>query len=283
MKRVFTILAVVVLTSTWFLTQKLNAQAPQKMSYQAIIRDGENKLLTTAGVGVRISILQGSPTGTVVYQEIFIPVPVTNENGLLTIEIGEGVAISGVFSDIDWSAGPYFLMNEIDPGGGTSYSLTSTTQLLSVPYALYAEHAGTSGQPGPAGIVATGYISGFGYNPQATLNFVTDPVTVEITSTTQKVFWTASKAFGSTVSGGASDLRINPAYRLVGATSVSTVGGWIYDLRCAQNTRQTYSLSGVVTGLAPGMYEFGMGAECIGTPANWNYNEYGYVSYILME
>jgi hypothetical protein len=119
----------------------LLAQAPQKMSYQAVVRNASGALVTGQGVGMKISILQGSPTGSLIYQEIYNPNPQTNENGLLSLEIGEGIPLTGTFSTIDWSNGPYYLMTETDPSGGTNYTISGTSQLLSVPYALYADSA----------------------------------------------------------------------------------------------------------------------------------------------
>lgn len=117
----------------------LFSQAPQKMSYQAVIRNASNTLVTNQNIGMRISILQGSPGGSAVYQET--QTPVSNINGLVSIEIGAGTVISGTFSAIDWLAGPYFVKTETDPAGGTNYTISGTTQLLSVPYALYANSA----------------------------------------------------------------------------------------------------------------------------------------------
>jgi hypothetical protein len=114
------------------------AQAPQKMSYQAVIRNNSNALVISKAVGMRVSILQGSATGTEVYKEIYNPNPETNANGLVTIEIGGGVPLTGSFASINWASGPYFIKTEIDPNGGTAYTITGTSQLLSVPYALYA-------------------------------------------------------------------------------------------------------------------------------------------------
>ncbi len=108
-------------------------KSPQKMSYQAVIRDASNHLVTTQ-IGMQISILQGTFDGTIVYSETHTPIP--NINGLVTIEIGDGNP--SAFASIDWSNGPYFLKTETDPAGGTSYTITGTSQLLSVPYALYA-------------------------------------------------------------------------------------------------------------------------------------------------
>lgn len=129
MKRVFTILAAIILVAGVF------AQSPEKMSYQAVIRNSSNALVTNQAVGMRISILQGSPTGTVVYTET--QKPTTNANGLVSIEIGGGAG----FSAIDWANDTYFIKTETDPTGGTNYTITGTSQLLSVPYALHAKTA----------------------------------------------------------------------------------------------------------------------------------------------
>jgi hypothetical protein len=118
------------------------AQAPQKMTYQAVVRNASDILITNASVGMQVSILQGSPTGLASYIETHTPT--TNINGLATIEIGGGSAVAGSFSTIDWGNGTYFLKTEIDPNGGTAYTISGTTQLLSVPYALYAESTGSS-------------------------------------------------------------------------------------------------------------------------------------------
>lgn len=116
----------------------LFAQVPQKMSYQAVVRNSSGVLVKNATVGVRISILKDSANGRIVYSEVYSPLPKTNINGLVTLEIGGGLPVSGTFSTIDWSKGPYFIKTETDPNGGTNYSITGTSQFLSVPYALYA-------------------------------------------------------------------------------------------------------------------------------------------------
>ena len=114
----------------------LEAQAPEKFSYQAVVRDGSNALVTSTDVGMQISILQGSANGVAVYMET--QTPTTNANGLVSLEIGDGTVESGTFSTIDWANGPYFIKTETDPTGGTTYSIVGTSQLLSVPYALHA-------------------------------------------------------------------------------------------------------------------------------------------------
>ncbi|MBL8000361.1 MAG: hypothetical protein JNL05_00245 [Flavobacteriales bacterium] len=126
----------------------LVAQAPQRMSYQAVVRDANDALVTSAPVGLRLSVNQGSLQGTAVYVETHTAT--TNTNGLATLEVGGGTVVSGSFSAIDWSAGPYFLRTEADPQGGTNYTIDGGGQLLSVPYALHAANSGV-GPQGPAG------------------------------------------------------------------------------------------------------------------------------------
>ena len=115
------------------------AQSPEKFSYQAVVRDASNQLINSHAVGVRMSVLQGAATGNPVYVETHTVT--TNANGLMTLEIGAGSVQQGTFTDIDWANSPYFLKTETDPNGGTNYSVTSSQQLLSVPYALYAKEA----------------------------------------------------------------------------------------------------------------------------------------------
>ena len=122
------------------LTLSSFAQAPEKMSYQAVIRGANNALVTNQQVGMQISILQGS---TAVYEET--QTPTSNTNGLVSLEIGTGTVISGSFTAIDWSAGTYFIKIETDSTGGTNYTITGTSQLLSVPFALYAKTSSDAG------------------------------------------------------------------------------------------------------------------------------------------
>ena len=124
-----------------FLSLSIYAQSPDKMSYQAVVRDANNTLVANQTVGMQISILQSTITGTVVYTEIHSVD--TNLNGLVSLEIGNGSS-SDNFSEIDWSAGPYFIKTETDPTGGSSYTITGTSQLMSVPFALYATTSGSS-------------------------------------------------------------------------------------------------------------------------------------------
>jgi hypothetical protein len=122
------------------------AQAPQRMSYQAVIRNSSNDLVSNKQVRILINILQGSLSGSSVYSEVHTPT--TNANGLATLEIGGGTDKSGIFANINWANGTYFIKTETDPTGGTSYAITGTNQLLSVPYALHAETASNGLQNG---------------------------------------------------------------------------------------------------------------------------------------
>ncbi|WP_026729490.1 hypothetical protein [Flavobacterium denitrificans] len=132
----------------------LLAQAPQKMSYQSVIRKTDGTLLTNTLVGIKTSILLGSATGTASYIET--QTTTTNANGLATMEIGGGTPVTGTFSGINWGAGSHFVKTEIDPAGGTNYTISGTRQLLSVPYALYA---GSSATKGKTTITITGDIT----------------------------------------------------------------------------------------------------------------------------
>lgn len=134
-------LVVALLLTCYFQLSTAFAQSPEKMSYQAVIRNSSDALVINQSVGMQISILQGSAGGTAVYVET--QTPTTNANGLISIEIGAGTAVSGNIATIDWTSGPYFIKTETDPTGGTSYSITGTSQLLSVPYALHAKTADT--------------------------------------------------------------------------------------------------------------------------------------------
>ena len=135
---------------TMLFASNLFAQAPQKMSYQAVIRDNNNTLVTSTVVGVRVSILQGSITGTEIFQEIYNPNPQTNSNGLLAIQIGGGIPLIGTLGSINWVNGPLFIKIETDPLGGSNYSIVGTSEFLSVPYALYTA-TGETGSQGPIG------------------------------------------------------------------------------------------------------------------------------------
>lgn len=132
MKKILTSLAVILFTLT------VIAQSPSKISYQAIVRNAENNLVTDANISVMISILQGIDEGTMVYQETHSVE--TNMNGLFTIEIGSGNS-SNDFASIDWSLGTYAIQTDIDIEGGENYTISNVSELLSVPFSLHANTA----------------------------------------------------------------------------------------------------------------------------------------------
>lgn len=119
----------------------LYAQVPQAINYQAIVRDDKGKVLVNTPISVKLAILRGTLSGTVVYEETHKAT--SGSTGVVNLKIGEGTAVTGRFNAIDWSQSPYFVKFSMDTQGGTSYTEVATTQLLSVPYALYAERAGT--------------------------------------------------------------------------------------------------------------------------------------------
>lgn len=151
MKNIFTIGFV-------FLSFSIFAQAPQAVDYQGIARNNLGNPLTNQSLGIELTIHQGSTTGTVVYREDHFPT--SNQFGLYTVPMGLGAPITGTFSSINWAAGPFYLEIGMDITGGTSFVAAGTSQLLSVPYALYAATAGSSsggptGPTGPSGINGT--------------------------------------------------------------------------------------------------------------------------------
>ena len=145
MTKIYSITIVLLITVSVFLTQQASAQAPQKMSYQAVIRNSANALISSAPVGMKISVLKGFSTGVPVYVET--QSTTTNANGLVSLQIGTGTVVTGTFAGINWANGPYFIKTETDPKGGSSYTISGTSELISVPYALYS----ANGVPGPAG------------------------------------------------------------------------------------------------------------------------------------
>lgn len=180
------------------------AQAPQKMSYQAVIRNSSNVLVAATTVGMKISVLQGSATGIAWYIER--QTPTTNANGLASIEIGSGTALDGTFSGINWAAGPYFIKTETDPTGGTNYTIVGTNQLMSVPYALFSAN-GLQGLGGFSHYIGEPYLGGLVYHlyrgsdgvehglivslTEGNLQWQTVPTTVNASSTTDGAFNTA--------------------------------------------------------------------------------------------
>jgi len=197
MKKHLLLIVALLLTCTFSLFPAFG-QSPEKMSYQAVIRNSSNQLVTNQAIGMQISILQGSASGTEVYIETHTPT--SNANGLVSLEIGTG-ATYGNFSEIDWSQGPYFLKVETDIEGGTNYTINGISQLLSVPYALHAKTAesisGTLNETDPVftNSVAAGILTADTANWNSKLGSYTetDPIFTSSVaasiSTTDTIYW----------------------------------------------------------------------------------------------
>jgi hypothetical protein len=155
MKKIYLLLVLSIL-----FTINIFAQTPEKLSYQAVVRDNSDNIMSSQSIGMQLSILEGGANGSAVYVET--QSPTTNVNGLISLEIGMGSVVSGDFTSIDWGNNTYFIKTEFDTSGGTNYTLTGTSQLLSVPYALYAKTSGSStpGPQGPAGLNGSDGIDG---------------------------------------------------------------------------------------------------------------------------
>ncbi len=202
------------------LATALSAQAPQRLSYQAVVRNTADALVTNAAVGMRISILQGSANGPAVYVETHSGT--TNDNGLLSLEVGGGTVVSGNFGTINWGANSYWMRTEADPDGGTSYTISGTSQLLSVPYALHAATAGGGGGNFTAG-------TGLSWNGSTLNALTTTPL------------WNASALQNVPVSGGAPALNnvllFNGTAWVPG--TVGAGGGTTVDCNTSFNTNHT--------------------------------------------
>ncbi|CAN5337441.1 hypothetical protein BH09BAC1_BH09BAC1_00450 [soil metagenome] len=111
----------------------LMAQAPQGFNYQAVVRNAQGTPITTGTVALKLSIRQANATGTVVFTEVHHPQP--NAFGLVNVVIGSA---GGNLATVNWGNGDKFLQVEMDIANGTNFTSISTTQLMSVPYALHA-------------------------------------------------------------------------------------------------------------------------------------------------
>ncbi|TBX70016.1 hypothetical protein EZL74_06255 [Flavobacterium silvisoli] len=124
------------LFSALFISFLTFAQVPQGISYQAIALNSSGAPVVSSDVRVKLSILDSSSSGTILYTETQLKT--TNAQGLFNLVIGQGTLVSGAFNTINWGNNSKFLKVEMDASGGTNYALVGTTQLLSVPYAMHA-------------------------------------------------------------------------------------------------------------------------------------------------
>jgi hypothetical protein len=158
MKRIFiylrTLSIVIALISTNI--SVVHGQAPQSINYQAVVRDNTGAILPTHDVGMRFSITDGIE-GEVLYQETTHLV--SNQFGLITHGIGTGTPLGGSFESISWGTVNAWLQVDMDINGGTDYLPMGSSQLLSVPYALFAA-TGNQGPPGPQGPMGVQGVAG---------------------------------------------------------------------------------------------------------------------------
>mgnify|MGYP003865162607 CR=1 FL=1 len=205
MKKFFLLLCVI------FLSAGIFAQAPSGFKFQAVARDADNNAMATDNIAVRVSLLQGGPSGAVSYSERHEVT--TTDLGVFDLHIGNGVGLSGDMSTIDWGTDNYYLKVDIDPDGGTSYINLGASQLLSVPYAMYATSAGSGGGGG---------------NPTDELqNLIYDPATQTLTLTDGN---SVTLQVGGGSGGGTDDQTIS-----LSGTTLSIEGGNAVDLSALQD------------------------------------------------
>ena len=137
MKKIYAILCLAIASLT-----QLQAQAPEGFNYQATVRNSSGDLIVNTNVYFKFNVIQGSLTAVPIFTEThYVP---TDDLGQVNLVIGQGTANTGVFSELDWSLGSYYLGIELDTDTGNNYVAMGTTQLLSVPYALYAANSGNA-------------------------------------------------------------------------------------------------------------------------------------------
>lgn len=194
------------------------AQTPQSFKYQAVARNSNGTLIQNQLVAFRISILEGSPSGTLVYQERHTLT--TSNYGSVNLDIGLGTVLQGTFSSIIWSAGQMFLKVELDPAGGTAYLDMGTTQLLSVPYALYSRSSENGVPVGSAG--QTLRSDGTSWIPNSTIYNNGSRIGIGTLTPANVLDIAGANNYDLTISEG--DMRIgNNSYRL--KFGVATEGG----------------------------------------------------------
>jgi len=131
MKKLYTLISIILICSCI-----AKAQTPQGFKYQAVVRDNSGLALANKLVAIRLSLLLNSTNGTIVYSEVHNIA--TNDFGVANLNVGAGTNTTGNFANIDWGAGTYFLKTEADITNGNNFVFLGTSQLLSVPYAMYA-------------------------------------------------------------------------------------------------------------------------------------------------
>ena len=174
------LLYLLLLVTTHFTTIFAQDAPPQAVCYQAVATDAEGRELMGANLTIRATILKDSPTGSVMYQET--QMVTTDDFGLFNMNIGEGTIVGGSpFDQINWGAGPYFLKMEMDPVAGNNFVLLGTSQILSVPYALFAGRSAYADSTGTATAAETA-LDDFDKDPNNEIQeLVYDPLTGDLT------------------------------------------------------------------------------------------------------
>ncbi len=148
----------------------VNAQSPKKFKYQAVVRDASGNVIANHNVGFRISIIEGNESGVSKYTENHTVM--SSNAGLISLEIGGGNILSGNFDSIHWGDTLYFLKVETDVNGGSDYTLTGTSQLLSVPYSLHSGTSSKTSDPRIDSILSV--LSPYTVKPSGDMSGVTD-------------------------------------------------------------------------------------------------------------
>lgn len=215
-----------------------SAQAPKGINYQGVARDNEGKPIASKEISVRISILQNSAQGNAEYSETHNPL--TNPFGLFTLVIGQGTVTTGNFAFVSWAVGNKWLQIEIDPAGGSSYQLAGSQQLMSVPYAFYAEYAGNNSLTAGTGIaINNGVISNTGDADNSATNELLTSASL-----------TADRKLRITDAGGTKEVDLAPVANqslTLSGTTLSISGGNSVNIGSVNTDNQNLSL-GTVSG-----------------------------------
>ncbi len=236
-KTIFSLFAFISLTiATVF------AQAPQAISYQAIARNASGTVMANQGITIRASILNGSPNGTVVYSETFAST--TNSYGLFEVDLGRGTPVTGTFTNILWGGQSRWLKLEIDQTGGGAFMDLGASELLSVPYALYADSSAIGGLPGPTG--ATGPI---GPQGNAGPTGPTGPQWVEATGNFQPAPPSIPCGANGTACASPSNYTVGTGAGSSSATTITPLKGlWTQGRTQVMYTATELAASGLLTG-----------------------------------
>ncbi|HRG07942.1 MAG TPA: hypothetical protein PLJ08_05145 [Cyclobacteriaceae bacterium] len=211
-----------------------SAQAPKGINYQGVARDNEGKPIASKAISVRISILQGSAQGTAEYSETHNPL--TNPFGLFTLVIGQGTVTSGNFAFVSWAIGNKWLQIEIDPSGGSSYQLAGSQQLMSVPYAFYAEYSGNNSLAAGTGIsINNGIITNTGDADNSATNELITAASL-----------TADRKLRITDAGGTKEVDLAPVANqslTLSGTTLTISGGNSVNIGTVNTDNQDLSLN----------------------------------------